>query len=184
MAIAYEPFRRSELEPLVGLLTRNDWPFHSGGRPDRAATERRAHAGFYDGETVQTYWIVEAGRRLGLIRMHDLDDATPMFDLRIVESERGRGVGTRAVTWLTHHLFVGLPHVSRVEAVTRHDNLAMRRVLGRCGYVKEAHYRDAWPGEADHPYDAVGYAILRRDWASGTTTPVRWDDESPRPLSP
>lgn len=55
----------------------------------------------------------------------------------------------------------------------------MRRVLRACGYVKEAHYRDAWHTveEADVWLDGVAYAILRRDWLNDTTTPVRWDDE-------
>lgn len=43
--------------------------------------------------------------------------------------------------------------------------------------MKEAHYRDAWPGADGAVYDAAGYAILRRDWESGTTTVPHWDDE-------
>lgn len=46
-----------------------------------------------------------------------------------------------------------------------------------CGWVKEAHYREAWPVRDGGSLDAVAYAILRRDWATGTTTPVRFDDE-------
>ncbi|MGO2314237.1 hypothetical protein [Brachybacterium tyrofermentans] len=38
------------------------------------------------------------------------------------------------------------------------------------------HYREAWPVPKGRPLDAVNYAILRRDWATGTTTPVRFDD--------
>jgi RimJ/RimL family protein N-acetyltransferase len=53
----------------------------------------------------------------------------------------------------------------------------MRRVFRRSGYVKEGHYRDGWPDPDGTVHDAVGYAILRRDWLSGTTTAVRWDDE-------
>jgi hypothetical protein len=45
------------------------------------------------------------------------------------------------------------------------------------GYVEEAHYRDAWPGDGGEVYDAVGYAILRRDWLAGTTTTPEWLDE-------
>lgn len=56
----------------------------------------------------------------------------------------------------------------------------MRSVLRRNGYVKEAHYRQAWPAPdgSPHssPHDGVGYAILRSDWRGGTTTPVRWAD--------
>lgn len=51
----------------------------------------------------------------------------------------------------------------------------MREVFLRCGYVKEAHYRQAWPG--DVPHDAVGYAVLRSDWSTGTVTPPNFADE-------
>jgi RimJ/RimL family protein N-acetyltransferase len=52
----------------------------------------------------------------------------------------------------------------------------MRIVLRRNGYVKEAHYRQAWPGQDGSRHDGIGYAIHRSDWRSGTTTPVHWDD--------
>ena len=52
----------------------------------------------------------------------------------------------------------------------------MRRVLVKCGFAKEAHYRQEWPSESGPRYDSIGYAILRDDWASGATTPVNWED--------
>jgi hypothetical protein len=55
----------------------------------------------------------------------------------------------------------------------------MRAVLDRCGYVKEAHYRQAWTSRGG-TCDVVGYATLRSDWSSGTTTPVNWDDRPGR----
>ncbi len=59
----------------------------------------------------------------------------------------------------------------------------MRRTFVTCGYVKEAHYRQAWPSPGGTVYDAVGYAILRTDWQAGTTTPPDWDDEPSLPVS-
>jgi hypothetical protein len=54
----------------------------------------------------------------------------------------------------------------------------MRHTFLSCGYVKESHYRDGWPSVEDgNVHDGVGYAILRRDWVSGTTTLPDWDDE-------
>jgi hypothetical protein len=50
-------------------------------------------------------------------------------------------------------------------------------VLRRCGYVKEAHYRDAWTASAGTLYDAFGYAILR-DWTTGTLSPPDFADET------
>ena len=101
-----------------------------------------------------------------------------MFDLRIRARYRRRGLGVQAVRWLTGYLFAEFPDIRRIEANTRKDNIAMRRTLLSCGYVKEAHYRDAWPSfENATVYDGVGYAMLRRDWDSGTTTLPEWDDE-------
>jgi RimJ/RimL family protein N-acetyltransferase len=113
----------------------------------------------------------------------DLGDPTPMFDLRIAAGSRGRGYGTGTVQWLTARVFSTGADKERIEATTRADNWAMRAVLARCGYTKEAHYRQAWSGPGG-ACDAVGYAILRTDWSTGTTTPVNWDDEPPaRPSS-
>jgi hypothetical protein len=52
----------------------------------------------------------------------------------------------------------------------------MRATFRGAGWVKEAFYRDGWPVGADVRVASVGYAVLRRDWESGTVTPVVWDD--------
>ena len=59
----------------------------------------------------------------------------------------------------------------------------MRRVFVRAGWVKEAHYREGWPVEGGRPVASVGYGVLRRDWETGQTTPVPWDDEPSTGLS-
>nr|WP_240506835.1 GNAT family protein [Thermoactinospora rubra] len=112
-----------------------------------------------------------------MLRLQDLADDTPVFDLRVRQAHRGRGLGAAAVTWLTRYLFTELPGIRRIEGTTRQDNHAMRAVFRRCGYAKEAHYRQAWPGPDGKVYDSVGYAILRSDWLAGTVTPPHWDDE-------
>jgi RimJ/RimL family protein N-acetyltransferase len=45
-------------------------------------------------------------------------------------------------------------------------------VLERCGYVREAHHWQAWPGSDGSVHDSFGYAILRQDWLSGDITPI------------
>lgn len=156
-------WRPADAAALADLLTGEDWPFHAGGRPDRETVLARVAAGHWDGAGVQTFWVVEDGARVGVVRLFDLDDDTPLFDLRLRAAARGRGLGTAAVRWLTGHLFAELP-TNRIEATTRSDNVAMRRVLERCGYVQEARYREAWPVPGGPPLDALGYAVLRREW--------------------
>jgi RimJ/RimL family protein N-acetyltransferase len=159
-----------EGDALRQFLTAEEWPFHVVSHPDPRDLQRQLDNGVYDA----AFWITDGAEKIGLIRLMDLEDDTPLFDLRISRSARGKGTGTAAVQWLTTHVFTNYA-TNRIEGTTREDNHAMRRVFTKAGYVKEAHYRQAWPN-AGHPYDAIGYAILRHDWESGTTTPVNWSD--------
>jgi RimJ/RimL family protein N-acetyltransferase len=161
----------SEGDALLQFLTAEEWPFHVVTRPDPGDLQRQLDTGAYD----SAFWITDGAEKIGLIRLMDLEDDTPLFDLRISASARGRGVGTAAVRWVTTYVFTNYA-TNRIEGTTRVDNHAMRRVFTKAGYVKEAHYREAWP-TGNHPYDALGYAILRHDWENGTTTPVNWSDE-------
>jgi RimJ/RimL family protein N-acetyltransferase len=163
---------------LAELLTTEDWPYHGSGAPEAATVREQATAGYYDNDRTQTFWmVIGTGMRVGLIRLLDLGDDTPLFDLRIRAAYRGAGLGTAALRWLTGYLFAEFPGIRRVEGTTRQDNLAMRRTFRKCGYVKEAHYRQAWPSPGGPVYDAVGYAILRSDWQAGTVTLPEWEDE-------
>ncbi|MCP2168377.1 GNAT family N-acetyltransferase [Goodfellowiella coeruleoviolacea] len=169
-------FTREQADQLAGFLTGEQWPFHSTV-VQRPRVLRQVAEGHWDGPSARTFWLREAGNPVGVVRLFDLDDGTPLFDLRVAGAWRGRGIGSAAVRWLTRYLFTELPEINRIEATTRHDNHAMRAVLRRNGYVKEAHYRQAWPDQHGAPHDGVGYAVLRRDWLTGATTPVRWSDE-------
>lgn len=165
----FSPVTRADADALPAFLTAEEWPFHVVPNPDPRDLQRQLDNGAYDA----AFWITDGGEKIGLIRLMDLDE-DPLFDLRISERARGRGVGTAAVHWLTDHVFTNYA-TNRIEGTTRADNHAMRRVFAKAGYVKEAHYREAWPAEG-HTHDAIGYAMLRRDWETGTTTPVNWAD--------
>ena len=179
--LRFVPRDASHDDAVVEFLTASDWPFHPEARLDADGVRRRAADGSFDpGEDRECWWALRGGERVGLAVIFDLADPTPMFDLRIAGSARGRGYGTETVRWLTARVFTSRPATMRVEATTRADNWPMRAVFARCGYAKEAHYRQAWTG-ADSTHDAVGYAILRADWQTGTTTPVDWEDQ---PASP
>ncbi|MEW9554528.1 GNAT family N-acetyltransferase [Nonomuraea sp. NPDC050783] len=166
----------AEADALADFLAGEDWPYHAGTQ-DRETVRRRAAEGGYDDASNRTFWILADGERAGLVRLQDLDEDTPMFDLRVRAAWRGRGIGTAAVGWLTRHVFTELPEVNRIEGTTRQDNHAMRAAFRRNGYAKEAHYRQAWPAPDGTLRDAVGYAILRGDWLSGRVTAPDWDDE-------
>jgi RimJ/RimL family protein N-acetyltransferase len=158
---------------LASFLTTQVFPFHV--RPRWAAAQVRASIddGAWHGDAVATFWIDDdRDGRVGVLRLDDLDDATAMIDLRLADDARGRGHGSAALRIATDLVFSRCPAVIRFEGQTREDNVAMRRVFERCGWVHEAFYRDGWPVEGAEPVASVAYSVLRRDWATGTTTPV------------
>lgn len=137
--------------------------------------------GTFDGSNHKSFWILnEFQKEIGFIRLFDLDDVDdgyPLFDLRIRAEYRGRGVGKDAVHWLTKYLFEKHPQLDRIVGTTRADNLSMRKIFRKSGYVKEGHFRKDWSSSNGESFDTVKYGILREDWASGKTTPVNWNDE-------
>jgi RimJ/RimL family protein N-acetyltransferase len=176
--IEYRRFSSADANLLAEFLTTEDWPYHGSGAPDAAEVREQAVAGQYDNDRTRAFWIVTDTKAVaGLVQLLDLGDDTPLFDLRIRAAYRGAGLGTHALRWLTGYLFTEFPGIRRIEGTSRQDNQAMRRTFRKCGYVKEAHYRQAWPGHDGTIYDAVGYAILHTDWQSGSITMPEWDDE-------
>lgn len=164
-------------EPLIAFMTRNTFPFHVVTRPTRALVEQAVDDGAYRDEDHDSYWVDHAAMgRVGFLRFEDLTDDAPLFDLRLDEAFRGRGLGVPVLRQATEHVFATMPAVHRFEGQTREDNIAMRRTFLRCGWVKEAHYREGWPVDGGEPVASVAYGILRRDWLTGQTTTFVWED--------
>jgi RimJ/RimL family protein N-acetyltransferase len=169
--------RGTDREDLLDFLTSHSFPFHVMVRRSREEVAAAIDDGAYENDETQTFWVEHAELgRIGLLRLEDLEDPTPMLDLRLAEEFRGRGLGSEALGAATRHVFEHFTEVTRFEGQTREDNLAMRRTFLRCGWVKEAHYRESWPIEGGAPLASVAYAILRRDWETGTVTPVPWEE--------
>ena len=169
--------RGADRDALIAFLTTHEWPFHVRRRQTVETVTAALVDGAFDDEDHAAFWIVEDGARIGLAVLQDLTDDTPLFDLRLATDARGHGRGLAALQALTAHVFNTRPQTDRIEGQTRADNVAMRRVFVRAGYVKEAHYREAWPADDGPSLASIGYGILRRDWMSGGTTPLTWDDE-------
>ncbi|MCS5486017.1 GNAT family N-acetyltransferase [Curtobacterium sp. C1] len=156
---------------LVAFLTTNRFPFHVTSAPTRNGVERRVADGDFSGPAHALFRVEADGAAVGMVALDDLDDGAPLIDVRLAERARGRGLGVPVVRALAGTVFAGYPDVDRLEAQTRDDNVAMRKVLVRCGWVQEAQYRRAWPVEGSAPRDSVAYGLLREDHRSGRVTP-------------
>ncbi len=180
MNLSFKPLELSnETEILADFLSSHSWPYHTGAPINREEMLQWINKGIFSGPDTQTFWIITNENRIGLIKIFDLDDVedgSPLFDLRVDPNFRGKGIGKQAVTWLTQYLFETYPILERIEGTTRADNIAMRKVFLSCGYIKEGHSRKSWDAENGTKLDTVHYGILREDWQNKTITPVQWDD--------
>ncbi len=174
--ITFRPFDPDQAEALIDLIASETWHYYVNTNPSHTLAREWYEQGRFTGADNQTFWIISGeGQHIGLISIHNLLD--PLLEFRISSAYRGQGIGQQALRWVTEHIFTTLPLVMRIRGETRQDNRAMRKVFRRCGYVKEAHHRQAWPTLDGAYYDSIGYTSLRQDWQSGTLTPVNWNDE-------
>jgi RimJ/RimL family protein N-acetyltransferase len=168
----------TDLAVLVDLLTTETWPHRvKPAMTEADVREELAHGHYVPGRSLAFLAELD-GAVVGVVAAHEIDDehSDPQLDFRVRERVRGQGIGLAALRHITAEVFARHPGALRIEGQTRQDNLAMRTVFVRGGYVKEAVYRRSWPDVDGTRYDGIGYAILRGDWETGTTTPVVWDE--------
>lgn len=167
-----------EQEQLIHFMTTNTWPYDGYSHPGREIVVKAIEEGGYESDEVKVFWVeTNNAEKVGIVKIYDLQDEIPLFDLRIADEHRGKGYGPKALRLVEHYVFELPERKIRLEGHTRQDNLAMRKTFERAGFVKEAHLRNAWFSPKENMYyDAVTYGMTREDFNSGTTTPVVWDD--------
>lgn len=176
MKLVFKEFK-DEIEDLVGFLTSEAWEFYGVPNPKEERIRENYNNQFYTGEENKSFWITtEEDKKIGFIRVYDFQDSTPLIDIRISSNYKGQGIGTKALTWVVDYIFNNYHDKERIEGNTRRDNYGMRCVFYKCGFVKEAHYRNAWKDSNGKNYDAIGYGITREDWIKGEKSPVEWND--------
>jgi len=168
MKIDFKEFT-DEIDMLIEFSTSDTWEFYGTPNPKPERIRASYENNYYNGDDCKTFWIVlDEDIKAGTLRIYDLEDDTPMFDIRILSKYKGN--------WLVKYIFSNYSDTNRIEANTRQDNYAMRCVFSKCNFAKEAHYRKAWVGNNGIAYDAIGYGITREDWENGQITPLNWND--------
>lgn len=164
---------------LIEFFTSETWPFHKLSTLSRLDVLKMIDDGLIDGNDRKSFWIHDENKIVGLVRIFDLDDiedGSPLFDLRIRNACRGKGGGTQAVRWLTDYLFQTWPTLERIAGSTRVDNAAMRAVFRKCGYTKEGHIRRDWRTPQGERLDSILYGIVRSEWEGKGAVKIVWDD--------
>lgn len=170
--LAFPAVAEGDLAGLIELLTSDRWPFHLDVEPTPASVEANL-SHFQPSEEHAPHWIELGGARVGLVVLRDLEDPTPVFDLRLKSAYRRRGLGRASLEWLAREAFeVHGKH--RLEGHTRADNRPMQALFARTpGWVLEGCFRQTWRDrEAEVWRDALAYGLLAEDWRSGGRTPL------------
>lgn len=167
----------ADRDALVEFFSSQTFPFHvaTGAWSAGTVTEWIAAGHFLDADNA-AFWIDhDKLGRVGYVRLEDLRDDTPMFDLRLSEQYRGQGLGVDALHAIADYVF-STTQAPRIEGQTREDNHAMRSVFARAGWTQEAHYRHAWPAADGTLLASVACAILREEWETGRALGMHWHD--------
>ena len=168
------PFQAEELEVLVAARdvgTIGSRRTESEAR--RLLRDRIERSGrFVDGRL--DLGIELDGRLVGSVDARQTRGAIPpgVYEFGIAlfdETDRGRGVGSRAVRLLTDYLFSD-PETHRVQASTWVENEPMRRVLEKLGYQLEGTMRGFMPAGPGERHDYTLYAVTRADWSRAQTS--------------
>ena len=112
------------------------------------------------------------GGFVGTIQAHNNPRSFPpgvyMIGIALEPAARGRGVGREALALLTDYLFEH-EGAERVETPTDVDNVAMRTVNERVGFVLEGVLRSFMPVGGERR-DYCMYAMTRQDWETNKPT--------------
>jgi len=110
--------------------------------------------------------IADAGSHeaLGAVVLMSRQPGTAEIGYWLIESARGRGLGSRAVA-LVARWAVTEARLARVEALVEPGNTASRRVLERAGFRREGHLRSYLVFDRRRA-DALIYSLLPSDVAS------------------
>ncbi len=172
MDISFSQLKPKDFKTLEKWLCADTWDYFG---KSKLTPEDIKESTFFNEET-KCFWVSNEEKvKVGFIKIFDLNDSTPLFDIRLKTEFRSLGFGEKAVKWIVDYIFTTFDKL-RLEAFTREDNLAMRKILLKSGFVKEAHHRKAWNSDSGVLYDAVGYCILKEDWQNKKLTPVNWKD--------
>ena len=165
--VSLRPLRPADLEALWVARTSSDEPWadtSDGAR--RKLRDRVANSGrITHGELL--LGIVSNGRLAGEIQARQPDMGLPpgVFEIGIEvfdPSERGTGIGRRALALFVAHLF-DEERAHRVQLTTDVDNVAMRRVAEHLGFELEGTLRGFMPTKTG-PRDYVMYGLTRAAW--------------------
>ncbi|HEV8244455.1 MAG TPA: GNAT family N-acetyltransferase, partial [Polyangiaceae bacterium] len=106
--------QESDVELLATWISGEVWPYHARARVDAGWFRDNSAQSFF-GSGARSFWITAPDSApLGVVRVFDLSDMTPLVDLRVAEAARGQGIGTVALGWIIRFVFETFAETQRL----------------------------------------------------------------------
>src|SRR5688572_14465524 len=107
MQLRFREIAASDVDRLSGWMPGQTWPYHSPAKVDASWVHERAASGYFFSDTTRSFWALADGgiTIIGLARVFELTDVTPLVDLRMGDDFRGQGAGTLLLRWITQWVF-------------------------------------------------------------------------------
>ena len=118
MNLQFQKFQ-GEVDHLVSFLTSQSWDYHSDPRPGADQIRQLAKKRLLP-QPGKHHFQDSVGLQ-GEDRPVKSEDSTPLFDIRVLNLYRKRGIGETAVRWMARYVFTRFPHTIRIEGHTRRD---------------------------------------------------------------
>jgi len=164
--VVLRPLRLDELDTLAAMQDGSvPRPTHSDVR-ERLRRRIEESGRFVEGRL--DLGIELDGELVGDISARQPEMALPPgvyeVGISLLPACRGRGHGTDAIRALADHLFAAC-EAERVQASTDVENLAMRRVFEKLGFVAEGVMRGFMPA-GDRRADYALYGVTKAEWSA------------------
>lgn len=117
----------------------------------------------------------KADRVIGNVSWGQLNGDVPDIELGYrlnSPADSGKGIVTEALGLMTEWLFATQPQANRLSLTIHVDNLASLRVAEKCGFIREATFREAWYNRG-HWHDVAISNITRREFEARRDSSVR-----------
>lgn len=162
------PVRESDLERLYDFhqdISNRGAYFPAGVIPEPIFQKKFRESGFWGDDNGMLLIIAGDNEIIGHIEFFQtvsyLDELELSYHI-YTHKHRGQGIATEGVKLMTGYLF-NTKQNNRIRLIIHPENVASKRVAGKCGYKLEGVARGAW-FHRGKSRDVEVYALLRNEY--------------------
>lgn len=160
-------FNTTHIEDLKKFLSSQVWKFYEEENISITSINNKLEKNHFLNTKTKTYLCYENNELLGMIRyfdLEDIDDEIPMFDIKVNEKSRGKGIGTYLLLNSLKIIFEKYSKIQKIEATTREDNIAMQKLFEKCNFKLWGKSSKSWKTLTGDFMQTYHYELLKENF--------------------